>query len=192
MRNVVYQSSSSPCFSSVRAATTTQIKGCPLELASKVINWVVHLFKNDSTIHVTAQIGQLRGDIVGLVKRPWHVITIAQIAVFWSQFAILDAALAAVSHSTGTITVLVAYGCWAVSLLGIMIPPTPGGLGTFDPGLIAPLVSLGVDSGAALAADAVWWAASFVPQMIIGLICIFYWRWDVRRQDLKTAALATG
>lgn len=161
-------------------------------IADKAINWVLHWFKKGSHVDVTAQIVQLRGDIVGLVERRWHVITISQLAVSWSQFAILYAALWGVSGDSGTITVIAAYGCWAISQLGIMVPATPGGLGTVDAVLITLLVAAGAESGDAMAADAMWRAASFVPQMIVGLICIFYWRWDVRRQDAKTATLATA
>lgn len=160
--------------------------------ADKVVNWGVHLFKKDTTVDVTTQILRLRGDILTLVQRRWHVITIAQIAVSWGQFAILYAALVGVSGSAGTIPLLAAYGCWAISQLGILVPLTPGGLGTVDAVLIGLLTSVGVDPGIATAADLVWRAASFIPQIIIGLVSIFYWRWDVRKRGPKPAPLATG
>jgi uncharacterized protein (TIRG00374 family) len=164
------------------------------KIADSVINWCIHLFKKDKSVDVSAQIMMLRTDIVDLVKRRWHVITIAQIAVSWSQFAILYAALVGVSGSAGTIPLLTAYGCWAVSQLGIMIPITPGGLGTVDAVLIGLLTTMGVDNGAATAADLVWRASSYIPQICIGLICIFYWRWDIRKHgDTKpTQAPATA
>jgi uncharacterized protein (TIRG00374 family) len=158
--------------------------------ADKVVNGVIHLFRKNTNVDMSAQILQLRHDILGLVQRRWHVITIAQIGVSWSQFAILYAALVGVSGASGTIPLLAAYGCWAISQLGIMIPITPGGLGTVDAVLIALLTSVGVDNGAATAADLVWRASSYIPQMIIGLICIFYWRWDVRRPDRETSGVA--
>ena len=130
---------------------------------------------------------KLRHDIVGLVERRWHVITLAQIGVSWSQFAILYVALLGVTKDVGMPPLLVAYGCWAISQLGIMIPVTPGGLGTVDAVLIALLTSFGVDSGAATAADLVWRASSYIPQMAIGLIMIFYWRWDIRHRVKKVA-----
>lgn len=150
--------------------------------ADKVVNWLLRLFKRDNTVDLTAATLKLRHDVVGLVTRRWHVISIAQIAVSWSQFAILYAAMVGISGGTGTLPLLTAYGCWAVSQLGILIPITPGGLGTVDAVLIGLLVSMGMDSGAATAADLVWRASSYIPQIVIGLICIFYWRWDVRRR----------
>lgn len=157
-------------------------------VGDKIVNGIIHIFKKDKNVDVTKQIMSLRVDIVDLVKRRWHVITIAQIAVSWSQFAILYAALVGVSGESGTVPVLAAYGAWAVSQLGILIPITPGGLGTVDALLISMLISVGVPDGAATAADLVWRASSYIPQIIIGLICIFYWRWDLRRIRKKEAA----
>ena len=66
-----------------------------------------------------------------------------------------------------------------------MIPVTPGGLGTVDAVLIGLLTTFGVDNGAATAADLVWRAASYIPQMAVGLIMIFYWRWDINQKRKK-------
>ena len=56
-----------------------------------------------------------------------------------------------------------------------MIPLTPGGLGTVDAFMIALLTAMGVSSGDATAADLVWRAASFVPQIIIGVLALLTW-----------------
>ena len=152
----------------------------------KVVNGVLGKFKK-GPVDVTAAIVRLRRDIVGLVAKRWLVITIAQIAVSWGQFAILYAALAGISGGNSPIPLLAAYGCFAISQLGIMIPITPGGLGTVDAALIALLTSVGVDNGAATAADLVWRASSYIPQMAIGLVSIFYWRWDTARQKKQEA-----
>jgi uncharacterized protein (TIRG00374 family) len=158
------------------------------KFSDRVLNAIIHVFKKDTTIDMTKSILQLRVDIVDLVKARWFWITIAQIAVSWCQFGILWAALVGVSGSTGTIPLLAAYGCWAVSQLGILIPITPGGLGTVDAVLISLLVAAGVPEGAATAADLVWRASSYVPQICIGLISIFYWRFDLRRQAKRDAS----
>ncbi len=150
--------------------------------ADKVINGVIHRFRKETTIDITAQVLKLRHDIVGLVRRRWHVITLVQIAVSWSQFAILYVALVGVSGDVGAPPILLAYGCWAIAQIGIMIPLTPGGLGTVDAVMIGLMTSFGIDSGIATAADLVWRASSYIPQIIIGLVAIFYWRWDVNHK----------
>lgn len=158
--------------------------------ADTAVNGILHRFRKGSSVDITGQVVKLRHDIVGLVSRRWHVITLTQIAVSWSQFAILYAALVGVSGDSGAPPVLLAYGCWAIAQLGIMIPVTPGGLGTVDAVMIGLMTSFGIDAGMATAADLVWRAASYIPQIIIGLVCIFYWRWDINRTRKKEAAAA--
>ena len=57
----------------------------------------------------------------------------------------------------------------------LMVPITPGGLGTMDALMIQLLVSSGTDKGAATAADLVWRATSYVPQIVVGLIALITW-----------------
>ncbi|MFN8169399.1 MAG: lysylphosphatidylglycerol synthase transmembrane domain-containing protein [Candidatus Nanopelagicales bacterium] len=118
---------------------------------------------------------KFRTDTVDLVSKRWHVITVSQVAVSLCQFAIFYAALRGV-EGTGTQTpFLVAFGAWAVAQIGIMIPITPGGLGTVDAFMISLLTAMGVSSGDATAADLVWRAASFVPQIVIGILALVTW-----------------
>jgi Predicted integral membrane protein len=56
-----------------------------------------------------------------------------------------------------------------------MIPITPGGVGTVDAFMIAILTGNGTADGAATAADLVWRASSFVPQIAIGVIALILW-----------------
>lgn len=156
-----------------------------------LVAWVMRLFRKESSVNMTDQVVKLRHDIVGLVTKRWLVITLVQIGVSWSQFAILYTAMVGVAGQDGAPALLLVYGCWAISQLGIMIPITPGGLGTVDAVMIGLMTSFGIESGLATAADLVWRASSYIPQIIIGLICIFYWRWDVNRQRKKAAAAAS-
>lgn len=150
--------------------------------AERVADKVVGRFRPGTQLHLKAQVLRLRHDTVGLVSRRWHVITIAQIAVSWAQFAILYTALVGMADGGSAAPILTAYGCWAIAQLGVMIPLTPGGLGTVDAVMIALLTSFGVDNGQATAADLVWRASSYVPQIIVGLVSIFVWRWQQRHR----------
>ena len=155
-----------------------------------LVGWVFKRFGKESSLDVTAQVLKLRQDIVGLVTKRWLVITLVQIGVSWSQFAILYAAMVGVSGDAGAPPLLLVYGCWAIASLGILIPVTPGGVGTVDAAMIGLMTSFGIDSGLATAADLVWRASSFFVQIGVGLICIFYWRWEINRQRKKAAAAA--
>lgn len=56
-----------------------------------------------------------------------------------------------------------------------MIPITPGGVGTVDAFMISILVASGTDNATAVAAALVWRAASFVPQIIVGVLALVSW-----------------
>jgi uncharacterized protein (TIRG00374 family) len=118
---------------------------------------------------------KFRSDTVELVTRRWHVITLSQVAVSLCQFGIFYAALRGVEGEGTPTPFLVAFGAWAVAQIGIMIPITPGGLGTVDAFMISLLTAMGVSSGDATAADLVWRAASFVPQIVIGILALVTW-----------------
>jgi uncharacterized protein (TIRG00374 family) len=118
---------------------------------------------------------KFRTDTVALVTSRWHVITISQVAVSLCQFGIFFAALRGVEGGNDVTPFLVAFGAWAVAQIGIMIPITPGGLGTVDAFMISLLTAMGVSDGDATAADLVWRAASFVPQILIGVLMLVTW-----------------
>ena len=132
------------------------------------------LIKKDAPDLVPA-IVKFRSDTVQLVTTRWHVITVSQVAVSLCQFSIFYASLRGVEGGSTPTPFLVAFGAWAVAQIGIMIPLTPGGLGTVDAFMISLLTAMGVSNGDATAADLVWRAASFVPQIIIGILALVTW-----------------
>jgi uncharacterized protein (TIRG00374 family) len=121
-------------------------------------------------------ITKFREDMYGLLKRRWLVITIAQLAVIMTQFLIFYVALRGVEgwDQAGT-SALAAFGAFGTAQIMLMVPITPGGLGTVDAVIIALLQSVGTSAGDATAADLVWRAASYVPQIIIGIIALITW-----------------
>ena len=136
----------------------------------------VHRFRKGRHLDLVPMALKFRSDIANLVVRRWPAITGAQLSVSFTQFLIFYLSLRGVQGwaAAGT-PLLVAFGSFAVAQIGLMIPITPGGLGTVDAAMIALLTSLGVDAGAATAADLVWRAASFVPQIIVGVVALITW-----------------
>ncbi len=112
----------------------------------------------------------------GLLKRRWLVITLAQLGVIMTQFLIFYVSLRGVEGwgNDGT-SAIAAFGAFATAQIMLMVPITPGGLGTVDAVIIALLQSVGTSAGDATAADLVWRAASYVPQIIIGIIALITW-----------------
>ena len=160
-------------------------------VADRAANAVMGRFRPGTRLDLTASILKLRTDIVDLVKRRWAAITAAQFAVSLSSFLILLVAFRGV-ESASHISGWSVFAAFAISQLGLMIPVTPGGLGTVDAAMISLLITFGASSGDATAADLLWRAVSYVPQIVIGLVCIFYWRVQVRRERKKEALGAAG
>lgn len=145
------------------------------ELATRLAAPAMRRLRAGEEFDGVAVVLEFRSDTVGLVRRRWGAITAAQLGVSVTQFLIFFAALRGVEGASTETSILVAFGAFAVSQIGIMIPITPGGLGTVDALMIQLLISMGVDTGTATAATLVWRAASFVPQIAIGVLSLVTW-----------------
>ncbi|MGB3411653.1 MAG: YbhN family protein [Microthrixaceae bacterium] len=123
------------------------------------------------------QLVAFRDSTVEVVRERWLSITISSFVQQLAQFAVLLVALrATASGQTDGISVLSAFAAFSLARLVGFVPVTPGGLGTVDAGLVSVLVTLGSPRGDALAATLLWRAASWVPQVVIGLITLVLWR----------------
>lgn len=131
---------------------------------------------------------RFRRDTHDLLARRWAGITGAQMSVTLTQFAILYLALRGIEGWTSAGTpLLLAFSAFAIAQLGLMIPVTPGGLGTVDAAMIGLLVATGTSPGVATAAALVWRAASFIPQICIGVVCLVVWYRRAQRLVTKVA-----
>lgn len=141
-------------------------------------------------VDVAAPIVKFRSDMYDLLRRRWLWLTAAQVGISFTQFLILFASLRGVEgwDQPGT-SPLAAFGAYAVSHIMLMVPVTPGGLGTMDALMIQLLVSSGTDKGAATAADLVWRATSYFPQILIGLFALLAW---YRRAGQAIATRSVG
>jgi uncharacterized protein (TIRG00374 family) len=145
-------------------------------IGNRVAAPIARRFRKGHSVDLVPAALSFRSDIASLVTRRWPAITGSQVSVSVTQFMIFYMALRGVEGwgVAGT-SLLVAFGAFAVAQIGLMIPITPGGLGTVDAAMIALLTAMGVDAGAATAADLVWRAASFVPQIVIGVVALITW-----------------
>ena len=155
-------------------------------LGNKVINPLRGRVAKLKDLDVVGPITKFRTDMYGLLKSRWGHITVAQLSVIMTQFLIMYVALRGVQgwDEPGT-SVIAAFGAFATSQIMLMVPITPGGLGTVDAVMISLLQSVGVTAGDATAADLIWRAASYVPQVIIGIIALVTW---FRKAGQKFAA----
>ncbi len=143
-------------------------------------------------LDLVAPITKFRGDMYDVLRRRWILLTVAQIAVIMTQFSIMYASLRGVEGwDTDGTSPLAAFGAFATSQIMLMVPITPGGLGTTDALMIALLQSMGVSGSVAQAADVVWRMASYLPQIIIGVLALVLWFRKANRTFASGASTAS-
>jgi uncharacterized protein (TIRG00374 family) len=111
-----------------------------------------------------------------ILRRRWHVLTLATLAGQLTVFLVLLAALRAVEVSADDVNAVEAFAAWTlVRLLG-SIPITPGGLGVVELGLTTALVGFGGDQVEVVAAVLLYRAATIVPTLLVGLVAGVTWK----------------
>ena len=162
-------------------------------LANRAIGPFRKRVKALRTVDAVGPITKFRGDMYDVLKTRWAAITAAQMAVSATQFLILYVALRGVQgwDNPGT-SILAAFAAFAISQVMLMVPITPGGLGTVDALMISILISLGADKGDATAADLVWRASSYVPQILIGIVALVTWSRKAGQRFASSGAAPTA
>ena len=146
------------------------------KLGNKMLNPFRKRIKKLKDVDLIAPITKFRKDMYDVLRKRWLFLTLAQLGVILTQFLIMYASLRGVEgwDTEGT-SPLAAFGAFATAQIMLMVPITPGGLGTTDALMIALLQSMGVSGTVAQAADVVWRMASYLPQMIIGVLALILW-----------------
>jgi uncharacterized protein (TIRG00374 family) len=154
---------------------------------NKIIHWGDGKTKRDLDFDAVGAIVEFRSSIVDVVADRWILITLANVGQQLAQFSILYLAVVALQGGfDGPVTLFEAFAAFSFGRLATFIPVPPGGLGTTDAIINAMLTSFGMPANDALAATLVWRAATYFPQVIIGVITMLLWRRE------RAKALATG
>ena len=141
----------------------------------------------------TVAVLDLRNSTKDVLLERWKWVTGSNYLVVFFQFAVLWFSIRGIAGGApATLTLAGAFAAFALSRMASMIPVTPGGLGTVDAALIALLTTFGLPESQAVAANLVWRAASFVPQVCIGIVTFLYWRAQVARAASRGEAAGTA
>lgn len=119
---------------------------------------------------------RFRGRVLGLLRRRWHVLTLATLVGHLTVFLLLVACLRAVDVSGGEVSWIEAFAAWSlVRILGAL-PVTPGGVGIVELGLAGALVAFGASNADAVAATLLYRALTVLPTLALGLLAAMTWR----------------
>src|SRR5215211_1041277 len=144
----------------------------------RLVSPLMRRFAGGRSADLTGKVLDFRSSVVGVMQTRWLLVTLSTLLLQLTSWAILVIALRGLEVGTGeaTVTWTEALAAFSFARVASFIPITPGGLGTVDAALASLLTGYGATSSQALAADLVWRAATYVPQVLLGVLTFLWWR----------------
>ena len=139
------------------------------EFAQGAIGGVFRFIKKTPPNVVDSVVG-FNDTAAEMVGKRWIPLTITNVIAQLAPILVIIAALRGVGAEG--ITVLEIFAAFSVALVLTTVPLAPGGAGTVDAALIGMLVAFGADYSEAVAADVIWRAFCFLPQMLVGWLAV--------------------
>jgi putative heme transporter len=115
-------------------------------------------------------------DTVGLLRRRWHLLTLAAILGNLSVFVVLLVCVRAVGIEADQLTWIEVFAGWSIARVLGLIPLTPGGLGVVEVGLTTALVGFGGPNAPVVTAVLLYRFATIVPTLVLGGATMLVWR----------------
>jgi uncharacterized protein (TIRG00374 family) len=152
--------------------------------ADRLVNPLMRRLAHGRSVDLTGKILDFRSSVVDVMRARWAQVTLSTLLLQLTSWAILVLALRGLEAGAGGVMVTwnEALAAFSFARVASFIPVTPGGLGTVDAALTALLTGYGATSSEALAADLVWRAASYVPQVLLGVLTFLWWRVTAARR----------
>src|SRR4029453_395847 len=135
-----------------------------------------------------------RASVVAVMRARWVQVTVSTLLLQLTSWAVLVLALRGLETGTGqaTVTWTESLAAFSFARVASFIPGPPGGLGTVDAALTALLTGYGASSSQALAADLVWRAATYLPQVVLGSLTFLWWRVTAARRRQRGQLIRKG
>jgi len=146
------------------------------DLAARFANRLLGVVRRGPVGWGGASFARFRADALVLLRRRWHVITIATLAGHLTVFVLLLVCLRVIGVTGSEVTGIEAFAAWAlVRILGAL-PLTPAGVGIVEVGLTGALVAFGAPNAEAVAATLLYRALTVLPTLALGLLAAATWR----------------
>jgi putative heme transporter len=144
--------------------------------AAGLMNRVLHAVRRGPVSWGGESFARFRSRALGLLRRRWHVITVATLAGHLTVFVLLLVCVRVVGTTASEVTVVEAFAAWAlVRILGAL-PLTPAGVGVVEVGLTGALVAFGAPNAEGVAATLLYRALTVLPTLALGLLAAATWR----------------
>jgi uncharacterized protein (TIRG00374 family) len=156
------------------------------DLAARLVDRLKAVIRRSPVAWNGESFVRFRVRALSLLRRRWHVITVATLAGHLTVFLLLLVCLRVVGVTDSEVTVVEAFAAWAlVRILGA-IPLTPAGLGFVELGLTGALVAFGAPNAEAVAATLLYRALSVLPTLALGLLAAATWRTHHPKESLES------
>ena len=146
------------------------------DLAARLANRVLRVVRRGPVGWGGESFARFRTQALGLLRRRWHVITLATLAGHLTVFLLLLVCLRVTGVTGSEITAIEAFAAWSlIRILGVL-PLTPAGVGIVEVGLTGALVAFGAPNAEAVAATLLYRALTVLPTLALGLLAAATWR----------------
>jgi len=164
--------------------TARKVGGWLGRLVSQIAGW----FHKPFDVDLASDLVEFRASLIEVGTRRVLIVTGANLVQQLSGFLVLWVAILAIQGAGGSVNIAEALAAYSVARLATFIPIPPGGLGTSD-AIMAGLLTnqFGMTSTDAMAAVLIWRAATYFPQVFIGIGTLISWR----RQRVKAPSAST-
>jgi uncharacterized protein (TIRG00374 family) len=149
--------------------------------AARLVSRLKHLLRKAPVKWNGTSFVRFRDETIALIRHRWLFLTAATLAGHLTVFLVLLASLRAVGVARVEVTIVEAFGAWALARILGAIPITPGGVGFVELGLTGALVAFGATDSQAVAATLSYRFLTVVPTLAIGLLAAATWKVGQRR-----------
>lgn len=139
------------------------------DLGAQTADWVLARMHRAPVAWGGPSFDRFRTDAADLLRRRWHVLTLATFAGTLTVFLVLLVSLRAFDVTGSEVSLVEAFAAWALARLLGTVPITPGGLGVVELGLTGALVAFGGPNVGVVAAVLVYRFLTMVPTILLGL-----------------------
>ena len=145
-------------------------------LAARIVNRLLRLIHRGPVAWNGQSLVRFRHRTIGLLKRRWHLLTLATLAGQLTVFGVLLVSLRVLDVPASEVSLIEAFAAWSVMRIIGSLPITPGGLGVVELGLTSLLVGFGGGQAQVVAAVLVYRVLTIVPTLVLGLLAAATWK----------------
>jgi uncharacterized protein (TIRG00374 family) len=150
------------------------------DAAARAVDWARGRVRRGPVTWGGRNFERFRFEAAGVLRRRWHLLTLATLAGSLTVFAVLLLSLRALQVEAGEVSAVEAFAAWSLARLLGSIPITPGGIGVVELSLTATLIGFGGDNAGVVAAVLVFRFLTIAPTLVLGLLAAASFRRRVR------------